>query len=63
MTQKELLYLEDAYKHEDNIICICENMIDLLSDEDLVSFFESEIKKHKSIKNKLINLMGGDYCE
>ena len=63
MTQKELLYLEDAYKHEDNIICILNNMIDLLEGEELVSFFESEIKKHKSTKNKLINLMGGDYCE
>ena len=63
MTQKELLYLEDAYKHEDNIICILNNMIDLLEGEELVSFFESEIKKHKSTKNKLISLMGGDYCE
>ena len=63
MTQKELLYLEDAYKHEENIICILKNMVDLLETEDLVSFFESEIKKHKSIKNKLINLLGGDYSE
>ena len=27
MTQKELLYVEDAINHERNIICICKDII------------------------------------
>lgn len=57
MTQKELLYLEDATMHEGNIISICEATIDNLEDEKLISFFEKEIKKHNIMKRKLINLM------
>lgn len=57
MTQKELLYLEDAYMHEDNTICICSEIVELLDDENLVSFFEGEIKKHTSLRNKIMDLM------
>ena len=57
MTQKELLYIEDAIKHEDNIISICEENIDLLENEDLVSFLEKEIKKHETMKKKLIDTL------
>ena len=57
MTQKELLYLEDAIKHETNIINICEESINYLEDEDIISFFEKEIKKHNSTKDKLVSLM------
>ncbi len=53
MTQKELLYLEDAYMHEENIINICNNMIEMLEDEDLVSFIENEVKKHSNMLCKL----------
>ena len=59
MTQKELLYFKDAIEHEKNIISICEESINLLEDEDLISFFEEEIKKHIKTKDDLINLMEG----
>ena len=36
MTQKELLYLEDAIGHEQNIISIIEEKIEKLVDEKLV---------------------------
>lgn len=57
MTQKELLYLEDAYKHEDNIICMCNLTLEMLEDEELISFLEKEIKKHTSFKEKLLSFM------
>ena len=57
MTQKELLYIEDAIGHEGNIIKICEVSMDSLEDDDLVSFFQKEIKKHTSMKEKLTKLL------
>ena len=57
MTQKELLYVEDAIGHENSIISICNETIELLEDESIVSFFESEITKHEETKNELINLL------
>lgn len=55
MTQKELLYVEDAIGHEKNIISICEETINMLEDESLITFLKSELKKHKAMKEKLIN--------
>ena len=59
MTQKELLYVEDAIMHENNIIKICESNIDTLENDELISFFEKEIKKHSTIHKKLMNLLEG----
>lgn len=55
MTQKELLYVEDAIGHEGNIISILEDSINNLSDNELVNFLKSELKKHESQKEKLMN--------
>ena len=40
MTEKELLYVEDAILHEKNIIAICNETINFLEDENLVSFLK-----------------------
>jgi ppGpp synthetase/RelA/SpoT-type nucleotidyltranferase len=55
MTQKELLYFEDAIEHERITIDICNYIIDSLDDEKLVGFMQRQLKKHESIKNKLLN--------
>ena len=57
MTQKELLYIEDAIGHEKNIISIINESINHLSDENLISFLEKEEKKHCSMKEKLIKCL------
>ena len=57
MTQKELLYIEDAIGHECNIIAICEDIISKLENMDLVNFLETETKKHKSMKKKLMSML------
>ena len=54
MTQKELLYFEDAESHEDAMICYLNNYLDCLNDE-LKDFFNNEIKVHENIKKRLLN--------
>ena len=55
MTQKELLYVEDAIGHEKALMSICKKTLDDLKDDDLKSFFEKEIKYHKTLEDKLIS--------
>ena len=57
MTQKELLYVEDAILHELNNIDICTYYLDILEDKDLVKFMDNQLKKHQKIKKDLEKLM------
>ncbi len=57
MTQKELLYLEDAIGHEKNIVSICTETIEFLEDDALIDFMNKELKKHESMEEKLIKLL------
>ena len=57
MTQKELLYVEDAIGHEQNIIAIVEDAINNLEDKNLVTFLKKEVKKHLALKTKLMNML------
>ena len=57
MTQKELLYVEDAVEHEKSIVKICHELINNLEDDELITFIENEIDKHTNMQNTLINLM------
>ena len=58
MTQKELLYMEDAINHEVSMINILNDSIDRLSDEDLIDFMNKEVKKHTNLKSKLLKKLG-----
>lgn len=60
MTQKELLYLEDAVGHEDNIISILKESLNYLEDKNLITFLKSELKKHETLRTKLINKLGDE---
>ena len=51
MTQKELLYFEDAVGHEGNIIKIIETGLQNLEDENLRAF------KHNEAKQRLMNVL------
>ena len=57
MTQKELLYVEDAIGHETSIIEIIKESINSMDDDDLINILETDLKKHEDIKMKLINLL------
>lgn len=56
MTQKELAYVEDAIGHEETIISLIENMLNM-ENEELVSFMTTDLEKHKSMKERLMNLL------
>ncbi len=55
MTQKELLYYEDAIGHEGNIIKIIDVMLNNLRDSNLISFMTEELSTHKNMKERLMN--------
>lgn len=57
MTQKELLYFEDAVGHEGNIIKIIETGLQNLEDENLRAFMNSELTKHNEAKQRLMNVL------
>ena len=63
MTQKELLYIEDAIGHEQNIISYLDNFLSILETEEIMSFFEDEIKHHGDILKKLNNKLEGESNE
>ena len=63
MTQKELLYVEDAIGHETSIIEILNESLELLDDEKLITFIEEEIEKHNDLKQGLINLLEDEINE
>jgi hypothetical protein len=55
MTQKELLYVEDAIGHDKKMISILKDTIGNLTDKSLVNFLKNELKKHEILKEKLMN--------
>jgi len=57
MTQKELSYLEDAIGHQCNIVKICEETIKNLEDEELITFMNNELSKHKELKQNLLSTL------
>lgn len=57
MTQKELLYVEDAIGHEKNMIAVCQETISCLKEEKLKVFLEKEIKKHENMQKKLMKML------
>jgi hypothetical protein len=59
MTQKELLYLEDAIGHEQNMAKIIEDAISTLENEKLIDFMKKELKMHNDLESKLIEFMEG----
>lgn len=60
MTQKELLYVEDAIGHEETLITVLENMATSLEEEDLVDFCNQELETHTTLKEDLMALLEGN---
>lgn len=57
MTQKELLYVEDAYKHEENIVSYLNDLQQRVDDEEVLSFVKKEEKMHSSYMEKILNML------
>ncbi len=63
MTQKELLYYEDAVMHEENLIKICEDALNNLSDTTLKDFMKAEINLHRKLKEELMEKLNEECHE
>jgi ferritin-like metal-binding protein YciE len=57
MTEKELLYVEDAINHEKNMVDILNDKIDNLEDNQLLDYINQEIKDHKKQQKELEKLL------
>jgi len=57
MTEKELLYVEDAVAHETNLIKYINYSIENAFDDDIRHFFENELNCHTKIKADLLCLL------
>ena len=56
MTEKELLYVEDAICHEKSIISLCNDFI-LNVGDSYKDFFNNQITSHTEILNNLMTLL------
>lgn len=57
MTQKELLYMEDAIGHEQNLTIIFQNFSEAIEDQDLSDFITKLAKKHQKLEEKLMKVL------
>lgn len=57
MTNKELLYVEDAVNHEISVISYLESQLDNLNDESIIEYFNEEINVHDKYLKELLGKM------
>ena len=57
MTQKELLYVEDAIEHQRTIIETITWAIEQLEDEDLADYLNNELLTHQKLESNLMKLL------
>lgn len=57
MTEKELLYVEDAVNHEIFMIQTCNEICDCLTDETLVKLIKKIMKKHENILDMFMEVL------
>ena len=60
MTQKELLYFEDAIGHLGNIDKLLNDFTEKVIDDQIKKFLLDEQKKLLELKSDLINVLGGN---
>ena len=57
MTQKELLYVEDAINHEKTLLSVITETVKMLEDEDIADFMDTELETHQNMHDKLLKLL------
>lgn len=57
MTQKELLYLEDACKHEEILLDVLDDALNTLNDESFLDSIQTEISIHQRLLDNLNQLL------
>lgn len=59
MTEKELLYIEDALGHLEHLQTICETYSQKLQDPQLVAFVKNIDTRCQNIKSHFMQVLGG----
>lgn len=59
MTQKELLYFEDAIGHLENIVKLLNDFDSNVQNNQIKEFFNNEKSKLQNLKTTLVNVLGG----
>ena len=59
MTQKELLYFEDAIGHLGNIVKLLNDFDSNVQNNQIKDFFNNEKSKLQNLKTTLVNVLGG----
>ena len=59
MSQKELLYIEDAINHERALESVCIESATFLEDKSLEDYLLKEAKKHETLEKKLLKELEG----
>ena len=57
MTQKELLYVEDAICHEMNMLDYLNEMLNSIQDENLITMISEHVENHQNLENSLMGLL------
>ena len=57
MTQKELLYLEDACKHEEILLEVLDDALNTLDDDSFLKSIQTEISIHQRLLDNLNQLL------
>ena len=57
MTQKELLYLEDACLHEQVLLDVLNESKNNIQDDSFIEFFDNEISIHQNMLDDLKGLL------
>ena len=60
MTQKELLYFEDAIGHLQNIEKLLNNFSSSVHNEKIKNFYENENQRLSNLKDNLTNVLRGE---
>ena len=59
MTQKELLYFEDAIGHLGNILKLLNDFNEKVDNNQIKEFLSNEKEKLQNLKSNLTNVLGG----
>lgn len=60
MTQKELLYIEDIYNHENTIIKVIEDALKRLKTREFDDILSNQLKVHNNHIKKIKKLLSGE---
>lgn len=59
MTQKELLYMEDIFNHEQLLIGTINKITTEIDNDNYISLLSDNLKKHEALSKKILKVLEG----